>query len=61
MSLAVVGRPRLCSCSYQYEPAGENPDVTANERAARESYVDWLRAVSLLVVVLWHWAFAILR
>ncbi|QWF77948.1 acyltransferase family protein [Amycolatopsis sp. CA-230715] len=27
----------------------------------REVYVDWLRAVSLLVVVLWHWAFTILR
>ncbi|WP_283138283.1 acyltransferase family protein [Rhizohabitans arisaemae] len=27
----------------------------------RDRYVDWLRAVSLLVVVLWHWAFTILR
>jgi hypothetical protein len=35
--------------------------VTANEHATREPYVDWLRAVSLLVVVLWHWAFTILR
>lgn len=35
--------------------------MTANERPTRESYVDWLRAVSLLVVVLWHWAFTILR
>jgi len=32
-----------------------------NEPSAREPYVDWLRAVSLLVVVLWHWAFTILR
>lgn len=27
----------------------------------RDRYVDWLRAVSLVVVVLWHWAFTILR
>ncbi len=35
--------------------------MTANEPVPREPYVDWLRAVSLLVVVLWHWAFTILR
>lgn len=35
--------------------------MTATERTTRDSYVDWLRAVSLLVVVLWHWAFTILR
>ena len=27
----------------------------------RDPYVDWLRAVSLIVVVVWHWAFTILR
>lgn len=26
----------------------------------RDKYVDWLRALSLCVVVLWHWAFTIL-
>ncbi|WP_027346009.1 acyltransferase family protein [Hamadaea tsunoensis] len=30
------------------------------ERAPRDSYVDFLRAASLIVVVLWHWAFTIL-
>lgn len=35
--------------------------MSTTESATRESYVDWLRAVSLLVVVLWHWAFTILR
>lgn len=29
--------------------------------AERDPYVDWLRAVSLLVVVIWHWAFTILQ
>lgn len=29
--------------------------------ATRDRYVDWLRASSLLVVVVWHWAFTILR
>jgi len=29
--------------------------------SGRDRYVDWLRAVSLVVVVLWHWAFTILR
>ncbi|MCP2250445.1 acyltransferase family protein [Lentzea aerocolonigenes] len=27
----------------------------------RDEYLDWLRATSLVVVVLWHWAFTILR
>ncbi|GAA3002773.1 acyltransferase family protein [Streptosporangium longisporum] len=27
----------------------------------RDRYVDWLRAVSLVVVVVWHWAFTILE
>ncbi|TNC25743.1 acyltransferase family protein [Amycolatopsis alkalitolerans] len=35
--------------------------MSTTEPAAREPYVDFLRAVSLLVVVLWHWAFTILR
>jgi hypothetical protein len=29
--------------------------------AARDAYIDFLRAVSLLVVVAWHWAFTIVR
>jgi peptidoglycan/LPS O-acetylase OafA/YrhL len=29
-------------------------------RSGRNAYVDWLRAISLLVVVVWHWAFTIL-
>jgi peptidoglycan/LPS O-acetylase OafA/YrhL len=31
--------------------------VNAQER---DKYVDWLRALSLIVVVVWHWAFTIL-
>ncbi|MEV0586924.1 acyltransferase [Nonomuraea sp. NPDC050310] len=27
----------------------------------RDPYVDWLRALSLIVVVVWHWAFTILE
>ncbi|MBB6345743.1 acyltransferase family protein [Nonomuraea muscovyensis] len=27
----------------------------------RDRYVDWLRALSLIVVVVWHWAFTILE
>jgi peptidoglycan/LPS O-acetylase OafA/YrhL len=35
--------------------------ATAAETGAgeRNAYVDWLRALSLVVVVLWHWAFTI--
>ena len=33
-------------------------DVT--DTPQRNPYVDWLRAFSLIVVVLWHWAFTIL-
>ncbi|MGW0802189.1 acyltransferase family protein [Nonomuraea sp. NPDC002799] len=29
--------------------------------AERDKYVDWLRALSLIVVVVWHWAFTILE
>ncbi|MGE5826852.1 MAG: acyltransferase family protein [Micromonosporaceae bacterium] len=29
--------------------------------STRNPYVDWLRAISLIVVVLWHWAFTILE
>ncbi|MFG3441468.1 acyltransferase [Nonomuraea sp. NPDC047897] len=29
--------------------------------AQRDRYVDWLRALSLIVVVAWHWAFTILE
>jgi hypothetical protein len=29
--------------------------------AARDGYVDFLRAFSILIVVLWHWAFTILQ
>jgi len=28
-------------------------------RRGRDRYVDWLRALSLVVVVIWHWAFTI--
>jgi hypothetical protein len=35
-------------------------DVT-DTPTARNPYVDWLRAFSLIVVVLWHWAFTILK
>jgi peptidoglycan/LPS O-acetylase OafA/YrhL len=30
-------------------------------RWERDAYVDWLRASSLIVVVVWHWAFTILQ
>lgn len=30
------------------------------ETKGRNAYVDWLRALSLIVVVLWHWAFTLL-
>lgn len=32
-----------------------------DQPGTREPYLDWLRAISLLVVVVWHWAFTILR
>src|SRR5262245_56090930 len=34
---------------------------TPHTPTLRNSYVDWLRALSLIIVVLWHWAFTILR
>lgn len=39
---------------FEAPPAGEAPPVAP---AGRDRYVDALRALSLLVVVLWHWAF----
>ncbi|GHE39047.1 hypothetical protein GCM10017673_46830 [Streptosporangium violaceochromogenes] len=35
--------------------------VAPRAEGGRDVYIDWLRAVSLIVVVLWHWAFTILR
>ncbi|WP_329427467.1 acyltransferase [Streptosporangium sp. NBC_01495] len=37
----------------------EAPPVASG--AQRDRYVDWLRAFSLIVVVVWHWAFTILQ
>ncbi|MFF5109688.1 acyltransferase [Streptosporangium sp. NPDC000509] len=37
----------------------EVPPATDGPR--RDRYVDWLRALSLIVVVVWHWAFTILQ
>src|SRR5829696_2637356 len=37
------------------------PDVSLVRPATkRDAYVDFLRAASLIVVVIWHWAFTIL-
>jgi GNAT superfamily N-acetyltransferase len=35
-------------------------ELPLDQRGGRNPYVDWLRAFSLIVVVLWHWAFTIL-
>ena len=43
------------------ETARSEQDAGAETRAGRDPYVDFLRALSLLVVVVWHWAFTILR
>ncbi|HEX4816280.1 MAG TPA: acyltransferase [Nonomuraea sp.] len=34
--------------------------MSSPRRGDRDQYVDWLRALSLIVVVVWHWAFTIL-
>jgi peptidoglycan/LPS O-acetylase OafA/YrhL len=45
----------------QVELSGTGEDPGAEPPASvRNPYVDWLRAFSLIVVVLWHWAFTIL-
>jgi peptidoglycan/LPS O-acetylase OafA/YrhL len=33
----------------------------AGPTEGRNAYIDWLRALSLIVVVLWHWAFTIIQ
>ena len=38
----------------------ETQVATAADRRARDPYVDFLRAFSLLVVVTWHWVFTII-
>lgn len=42
-------------------PAEDDTAHPAAGPPGRDSYVDFLRALSLLVVVVWHWAFTILR
>jgi peptidoglycan/LPS O-acetylase OafA/YrhL len=41
-------------------PDAEDLRATETGEVARDRYVDFLRAFSILVVVLWHWAFTIL-
>jgi peptidoglycan/LPS O-acetylase OafA/YrhL len=45
-----AGSPDLASCLLVSIQARDD---------GRNAYVDWLRALSLIVVVLWHWAFTI--
>ena len=42
-------------------PAELLPAHASTEAHQRDPYVDFLRALSLIVVVLWHWAFTILE
>jgi len=42
-------------------PAELLPAHASNQAHPRDPYVDFLRALSLIVVVLWHWAFTILE
>ncbi|HWN33902.1 MAG TPA: hypothetical protein VNP03_14225, partial [Pseudonocardia sp.] len=42
-------------------PPPEPSAARAPVQLARDGYVDFLRAFSILVVVLWHWAFTILQ
>jgi len=46
----------VASCEVVAEP---DTATTAEQTPQRDRYVDWLRALSLIVVVLWHWAFTI--
>jgi peptidoglycan/LPS O-acetylase OafA/YrhL len=36
------------------------PGADTGTRTGRNAYVDWLRALSLIVVVVWHWAFTVI-
>jgi hypothetical protein len=40
--------------------SGRPTAVRPEPGVARDPYVDWLRAISLCVVVVWHWAFTML-
>ncbi len=42
-------------------PAELLPAPASHQAHPRDPYVDFLRALSLIVVVLWHWAFTILE
>jgi hypothetical protein len=39
---------------------GMLPNMSATSPRVRDPYVDFLRALSLIIVVIWHWAFTIL-
>lgn len=45
----------------QHLTDGRPPDHVAAPASTRNDYVDFLRGVSLLVVVAWHWVFTIVR
>jgi len=57
---------RVASCVLMSTQDAEETERTVAARhgpgsatTGRDAYVDWLRAMSLVVVVLWHWAFTI--
>lgn len=39
---------------------GSTTTIARPKKRGRDAYVDFLRASSLIVVVIWHWAFTIL-
>jgi peptidoglycan/LPS O-acetylase OafA/YrhL len=49
----------LPAAPVQSSTASVRPTAVAPARPARDRYVDFLRAASLLVVVGWHWVFSI--
>ena len=48
----------MSTSSGRVRPIGYEP-ITI-DRSTREIYIDFLRAISLIVVVIWHWVFTVL-
>ena len=57
---AVISGPVGGEHSLQDAAGSTGPPEVVDERPQRDVYADFLRALSLIVVIMWHWAFTIL-
>ncbi len=61
--MATVPVPASSPASSKAASVGSDPDSarTGDRSGGRDHFIDFVRAFSLIVVVIWHWAFTIIK